>query len=627
MGKNLPYLKSDPGLYETTSAAFYGIDRAEGINDGAISDTLNMTSDFFPAIGTRRARPSYDLADGKTLLGAGFSGGKSFYCAKEQDSLTAYFYYNGERKFEVTSDEKTFVKINSYICVFPDKKYYNEKESESKGSYESITALHEAFMTSSTVKDGDIYKVGESLFSYNSSGLWHDMAENQDNNEYYNVQNEWIYISEISGSLETDSSFGYKESGEFQISKSSSESGYDTVESWSDKINSVKEGDAVKLIATYKKPDSAATFTRKSFYAKVTSIKAMSTGAEYYFSGLDIPIYVDADGNAISVPSGAKGTLSSMRIKKEVPDFDVVFCHKNRIWGSESGKIYASALGDPTSFSDFSASASGAWVWDSGYSDGFTGGCSFSGYPTFFGEDRIIKIGGDYPAEYATYETQNVSGVKGGCQKSLAVLGNYLYYVSPEGVCRYSGSFPVVISLKLGEEAKNFFSASAGAGGGKYYLSSGGKTFVYDPVRDIWLIEDRDKSFCAFITDESRLMGVSENKLYHINGEDKTAFAQKVPSYVEFSPFFDSSTAKKGLSKVYINLEAKGTVRLYISYDGKEFSKVWEKTLAERRTYNIPIRIKRCDMYALKIESDDRMKIYAVTRKRYIGSRRRDHED
>ena len=621
MSKKLPYLTRSLSLDTKTEFSFSGINRAEGVTEGAVYDTLNMTSDYYPAIGTRPKRKKVFALPGKAVYGIGFSK-KMYYCAEAEDGK-AYFYYDGAKMFEVAKNEKTFAVINSYICVFPDKMYFSEKFSEAKANYDTIEALHDAFVNSATVADGDIYSVGgTSLFSYNSAGVWAPKSTAKNAVWYYNSQTEWIYISEKSGPLGINENIGYTASQEFKIEKSSTDSGYDTILSYNDDLNAVKVGNAVKLIAQYVRAGTNTRYLKKSFYAKLSKIEPYGSSdyVKFIFSGLNIPVAIDKNGNETSL--AAAGTLRSVRVQKSVPDFTAVFCHKNRLWGCEEGKLYASALGDPTEFADYSSSASGAWAWQSADSAPFTGGCSFSGYPTFFKERKIIKIAGDYPAEYATYETDSVPGVKAGCGESLAAVGSYLYYVSGEGVMKYGGSFPQRAGTALGDKETSLSAAVGGAGKSKYYISSKGETFVLDTVRGFWMKEDESKEFTSFSESGGDLIGLSGSEAWKMNSEETESGEKEtaVPSEIVFSPCFDGTLDKKGVSRININLYSEGTAKVYISYDGAGYQKVWESPACARVTYNIPILIRRASMYNIKISSTGRIKLYAVTKTRYRGS-------
>ena len=111
MSKKLPYLTRSLSLDAKTEFSFSGINRAEGVTEGAVYDTLNMTSDYYPAIGTRPKRKKVFSLPGNTVYGIGFSK-KMYSCALDDDGK-AYFYYDGAKIFEVAKNEKTFAVINS----------------------------------------------------------------------------------------------------------------------------------------------------------------------------------------------------------------------------------------------------------------------------------------------------------------------------------------------------------------------------------------------------------------------------------------------------------------------------------------------------------------------------------
>lgn len=622
MSKKLPLATTGQGFDEAMTDVFSGLDRSEGITEGAVFDTCNMTGDFYPAIGTRPKRAAGAQFPGR-CYGAGYSK-KLYYCAESSDGK-AYFYYDNEKKFEVTATEKAFVSVNSYICVFPDKKYFSELQFEAKNfdaPAASLEELHNKVTEGSVFEGGDVYIAGDGVYSYNPSGVWDTLTASKDELPFaHQAQTEWIYISDIYGSLETDKSFGTRDDGMLVMSASVSDGGDDTVKDYNNgsELHTVKIGDAVTLtIGFYSK--GSKNYIYKKYDTVLTKAKSVGTYYDYTFAGLSVPEKIDENGEEYVLGAYKRYTA---RITKKVPDFTFVFNHKNRLWGAEEGKIYSSALGDPTQFTAYNTSASGAWAWESGDAGEFTGGCSFSGYPTFFKEDRIIKIGGDYPAEYATYETASVAGIKGGCGASAAVSGANLYYVSPEGIMRYSGSFPVRIGAALGQDENTISSAVGGAADGKYYLSSKGTTYVYNTLRGFWMIEDKDVDFEFFFKKDCDLFGTVGKKALKLNcgkGEEEKG-DEEVSSYVEFAPFFASTLNKKGLLRINVNLEVEGTVKIFLAYDTEDFKKVWEQSTVQRKSFYVPINLRRAEMYRIKIESEGRMKLYALSRTFYRGSR------
>jgi hypothetical protein len=313
----------------------------------------------------------------------------------------------------------------------------------------------------------------------------------------------------------------------------------------------------------------------------------------------------------------------SIIIERYLPDLSFAFCHDNRLWGVEKDKIYASKLGDPFNFMDYSTIADASWTVGIASSGPFTGGIAYNGYPTFFKEDRIIRVSGNYPSQYSTYETADVPGVAKGSSKSLAICNGYLYYLSPEGVCAYSGSYPSVIGEDIGEVLSY---GCGGAGGDKYYLEASANevlaVYVYDTRVRAWLKEE--KLDAAGFTDIGRdLYALTEDGIYLLDSEKVTGDAEAdFESFAEFAPIYDGHLTKKGLSKLHISLEASegAMVTVYISYDGSEWIKAKEISSSKRQNYNVPLTIRRCGYYRIRIEGKGNYIIYAIGKVRYFGS-------
>ena len=101
--------------------------------EGAFFDTTNLTTDKFPLLATRKKRGLVrTLTNPQGLI--------------EKDSL-AYvangtLYINGYTTAlnNLSSGEKQFVSMGSYIVIFPDKVYYNTENSSDYGSLEASYA-------------------------------------------------------------------------------------------------------------------------------------------------------------------------------------------------------------------------------------------------------------------------------------------------------------------------------------------------------------------------------------------------------------------------------------------------------------------------------------------------------
>lgn len=625
MAIKLPRAAAHRNAKKVRRVSFSGLDMRPGAVEGSLKKSANMSLSDYPVLASRKKFSVVKNFFGRAFYGFGFSE-KLYYCAEGEDGK-AYFYYDDEPYLSVAATDKTFVKVNGLICVFPDKMYFSETSREAKNilaPYNSLEELHEATADETSVKSGDIYIAGNGVYSYNSEGVWKgNLTHSGDENPTpysHQAQTQWIYISDVYGALETDEVFGKREDGVLIMTEETEGEGTNTVTDWNngEKLRAVKIDDAVTLTIRFR----TTTSPYKSVYKKYeTSLKAVKTGNRCYrysFSGIDVPESVDGDGNK-SLTGEYK--RYSARIEKTVPDFKVMFCHDNRLWGACDSKIYASALGDPTVFGGYSLSASSAWAL-AVLSDGdFTGGCSFSGYPTFFKENMIIRISGDYPSEYRTFETRNVPGVKKGGAASLCALGGNLYYASEGGICAYSGAFPRVISDALGDE--KIADVFSGADAERAYFSFGGALYAYEVKRGMWICA-ADEAFTFFASEGGSLLAYSEDGNRILAFFDKEG-AQKeqgeVYSEAVFNRVYLGTLDKKETGRIAVGIEAeKGAeLDLYISCDGGEFFKV--KSLEGSGIYHIPLKLRRCGFYSVKLKGRGMWRISALENVYFEGTR------
>lgn len=634
--QKLPGAKQNLMKYEEHEFSFYGLKHSEGARDGEIYDLLNISLDNFPSMSVRKERRKLSYETGEKVYGIG-SADKLFWCSRKVGS--AAFYYDGEEKFPVEASEKTFSVINKYICIFPDKMYYSLWGDEAVNLhgdialYSSLELLNEAMGTSESIKDGDVYAVGltepYSFFQYNSQGEW---VDKKDMDEYaYGLQTRWIYLMDSWGSLESvQSSFTTRTDGMLDMYQSADGIGYDTFESYKAEktldLNSLRIGDNVEIRVTFYDKESKE-YIYKKYIAKLSGITVKKSGFDtdgyyyrYCFSGLAVPEKVNGDGEESSSGDYVRYTAE---VKRAVPDLEYSFCHDNRLWGCEKDKIYASKLGDPFNFMDYSTLADASWTVGIASSEPFTGAVAYNGSPTFFKEDRIIKVSGNYPSQYSTYETADIPGVAKGSEKSLAICNGYLYYLSPEGVCAYSGSYPSIIGDDIGEVLSNGY---GGAGGDKYYLEAsvayGKAVYVYDTRTRAWTKENALDA--VGFTDIGRdLYALTKSGIYLLDSvKDEGTAETNFESFIEFAPIYDSHLTKKGVSRIHVSLKVNtgASVRFLLSYDGEGYKEVFSIAPSMRRNYNIPLTVRRCGYYSLKITGSGSYIVYGIGRERYFGS-------
>lgn len=331
-------------------------------------------------------------------------------------------------------------------------------------------------------------------------------------------------------------------------------------------------------------------------------------------------------------------TLTGVDVERKKPNIKYACECQNRIWAcSEDGhEIYASALGSPYNFYDFSGLTTDSYAVNVGTDGEFTACYNYLGTPIFFKENSAHIIQGAYPTNlgqldggsYAVNELTNLNGVEKGSEKSLAIIDNILYYKSAVGIVAFDGSNTTVISEALGKE--KYKNAVAGAYKNKYYVSMQDSNdvshmFVYDTSLGTWCEEDNTKVE-LFVKANNELMFLDTNTdnafVYSVCAEDilgnsDFAVEDNFEWECETGNFGYSYPNNKYVSRFQIRMQLTdgATASFYVQYDS---SGVWERkaeiTGKGTKTHLIPIIPVRCDHMKFKITGKGDAKIYSIAK-------------
>lgn len=325
--------------------------------------------------------------------------------------------------------------------------------------------------------------------------------------------------------------------------------------------------------------------------------------------------------NAFSLSGTSFTEPGAITLERKVPDLDFLCENENRLWGVKGDEIFCCKLGNPKVWSDYDNLADSCWSVPTGSSGDFTGIVSFLSYPLPMKETCLHKVHGSVPSDFQA-TVSATGGVMNGCQKSFAVAGETLFYRSREGVVRYSGGYPYVISQELGEYVPS--NAVAGSDGRRYYISgnvAGGSILLcYDTQTKTWHRED-SSLVGAFATVGGNVYGLIGNNIVRLFGEDGTGTEEaQVLSFCQFAEFYEQSMKRKGISaiKLRAELEAAAEIKVLLSHDGGAFKPIG--TITASGIHRLPCIVERCDFWQLRIEGSGDYKIYAVGRDYYSGS-------
>ena len=335
-------------------------------------------------------------------------------------------------------------------------------------------------------------------------------------------------------------------------------------------------------------------------------------------------------------------------ITRDVPALEGMFVHENRLWGFVGNTIYASKLGDPTNFGVYDGSATDSWTLEAQVSGRFTACGVYQGYPTFFTETDVYRIYGDLPSNYSFRHAAH-KGVREDSPDSVAEAGGVLFWLSLWGVVAWrGGDEPTVISDPLGVGTV-FMEGCAGSSGDRYHIAmeAGGvrSIYVYDARRGMWHRED-GASATGFVSDGDDVLWTapSGGKWAVWSSQDSTGLAgvggswpksaevrfDWTAQFADSTRFYETSDTasqnKKGLLRVLIRgeLASGASMTVWVRYDGGDFTA--KRTISapdaatEKLSYHIPLILRRCDHYTLKLTGTGGAKIYSITAEKYAGS-------
>lgn len=607
---SLPYMSDKSIMRPTVRTQFGGLNNNLSARDGEIVWMENMSSREFPLLTPRQQRVLWVNAGGFF----GFGARDELYWVEHTS-----FYYNGAWKGRVAAaSPKQFANMGNLILIFPDKKYYDIDSDTfgnmSVGQTFSGVSFQNGTYAGVPANANTIYKAGAAWQFRPGDALTisgDDMAhpENAKTAIVREVQGDYLRFYE--GTFTLDSTIRY---------------------------TATQEG----LPAGTYHFDEGGQFTLAT---------ALTEGDTLTWNGTSIDAVIGGVSSTISVTAGTDGEAlvfadiptdytepGSITIEREVPDLDYVCVNENRLWGCKGDTIYASALGDPFNFNVFDGLSSDSWTSAVPDEGDFTACVSYGGYPIFFKENSICKVQGDKPSNFQ-WTLSSRFGVKEGSANSLAVAGETLFYLSRAGICSYNGGAPRVISEPLGANTR-WQQATGGSDGIRYYVglrdyddSDVSGLYVFDTRYGVWHREDYrygDFAFCH----ESLYMALETNGIYRLDGDTNYGTLEDTLTwqvvFADSDNFYEttdtaSQNKKGGPLRILIRatLPENSTIEVKIKYDDgstKTVGTITGTSGAKKKTYILPLILRRCDHYQLSMDGYGNAVIYSIAVERYSGS-------
>lgn len=566
---------------------FSGLNRNLYTQDGECSEMWNMTLDDYPVMSPRRRRSL--CRSGITPRGM---------LAKENlawvdGTHLHYGEYDLTTQYGLTLTEdgrpKQLVSMGAYLCVFPDGKYVNTIDFSDHGEMGARVEA-EGLTLSLCRLDGTIYNSEELVVSDTeptapeNGDNWLDTSVTPNGLKRWNAGTaEWVQVATTYVRISGGNFSAFRE--------------YDGIE-----ISGLATGDE----------------------ALKEQVAALNASTIVYGAG-------DSYLIVAGMISGAASTVGKAVFARSVPEMDWVCECNNRLWGCKYGivegqvvnEIYACKLGDFRNWSCYMGLSTDSYRVSVGTDGPFTGAIIYRNYPTFFKEDCLHRISGAMPASFRL-DTQSCRGVKEGCERSLVVVGEALYYVARSAVMQYTGAMPVEISAGLGK--MRLEGAVGGSYGSKYYLSGGTeegtRLLVYESDRGLWVQED-DLRAVAFAPLGDALLCLTEaGELWDLRGGEsflgeKTEPEEDIRWGVTFGAYGFEDANQKYLSRfnIRLHLEKGSRAELRTRYDSHgDWEHQGRMSSPRTGTFMLPVIPRRCDHIQVRLEGSGEAKVYSISR-------------
>lgn len=316
--------------------------------------------------------------------------------------------------------------------------------------------------------------------------------------------------------------------------------------------------------------------------------------------------------------------LGTISISKIMPDMDDLCVANNRVWGCKNDTIYACALGDCLSWHSGLGTAADATFIETGDAGAFVGCCEYGGYPTFFKENEMYRVYGTTSYNFALKKAADY-GLEKNSSDSLCVVDSVLFFLSPKGVCAYTGGIPSVVSGGLRIHLSD---GVAGTDGRRYYLDaydgSGRRIYVYDSNYRIWTSEYSDSKPCGMINTDNVLWCMNESgESVSISGNVSDAELELLPdrkAYIESNDFYNDSMDAKHFGRIKIRACVNpkyNPLEIYVCYDSSgKWSKIGEifNQSNRKNISEFGFHPMRCDHFRIRLECKGEFVLYGVER-------------
>lgn len=642
----LPKIRSGVRKAEKQTVQFGGINYTQAVQDGELESSQGVSTRLWPCLTTRQGRTeatkmredSDIYAWDKLLLVDG-----------------AHLYYGGEDCGAVTPGRKQFAVVGNKLCIWPDKAYL-DMESEKLVQMETkvVNSLRGEAVALFTQDTLTLQSRGVVL----GTSEFHRQWVGQINYRFQVFREEDLSWTPEKGwtlGEPTEKTFTQLQEGDCLLYPRS-ESGIRGDEDPEVTLPSVafptehdQWGDYARIRV---KPTWDVSVSGSSYFTipverrnagdlnaslegvfrpgDRVSVSGCTRHGENNRDKLEVQavsgtsITFSLGDNALFAPGEETGAVT---LSREVPDLDFICASGGRLWGvsNKDGCVYASRGGDPTNFYAYittsGATTDGSWTLGVGSQGDFTACVAYGSSVLCWKENTLHKVLGSHAGNYELF-TYQIPGVQTGCERSVQIINEVLYYKGRDGVYAYTGGTPRKLSGKLG--LTDYGKAVAGQDGRGYLISMERRdtktweTLRYDLETGLWMAEDAGE-VSAFATLNGVLYSLRGETLYRHEGESDGY--ERIEWSATFVPFSAAIHNKKGLSRLllYLELEKDSWVEVDLREDQGAYRTVWTAKAGDARAVVVPIRPGRSERFQLRLRGKGRFILRSMVRELRVG--------
>ena len=600
----------------TLLLAFGGLNETYSCTEAEAGSSKNFSSRDFPALSTRiprrRLRSVVQMNGIYHLNGLLVAAGKNLIYNADETPQEAEFFWNA-----VADSKKKMVGMGTRVIIFPDKIAFDTRDR-------SVTKLGAVWDSGGA--DVVLTPCDASGKTYTVSGKGTKEPENPADGQLFlkvnNIQKPYSSESVLEVYNEASGNWSAIELKWCRIEAGGIGKNFavwDTVT-----VSGVEDGDDLHWKEL--KGDRIVT-ARGDDWVQVQA----EPGGDYFYGtltkGREMLRWTGIDGKGATM----EGNTDAFRLERRVPDLDYLTECDNRLWGCAQNEnvIYGCKLGDPTNWFSYRGIAADSYAVTVGSDGAFTGAATCMGYALFFKENTLHKLCGTKPSDFQLTSLR-CRGVAKNAARSLCVLNETLYYLSPDGVMAWDGSIPTKVSAVLdASRLANVQSAVGGALDGRYYLhisrtaGTQGQTrlLVYDTERGLWHEEDVCSCDMAstggqlYLWDGQALWAADPSR--ESDWQSTEGVEQQVSFELVTGDIGQDGAEQRYLSRLTLRLDAAcaSTVEVALSYDGGPWETVASLTAREaRRSYDLPLVPRRHSTLRLRLRGKGQITLRSLAK-------------